>query len=198
MMSDVVIACSRRDVERAEEVCRALEAAGVRCWLAHRDIGRRGNYLDAGFEAVDRAQAILLIFTANTNSADISLLDHAADRGVPAIWLLLDQSAPSGELARLKQFAITIHAFPGPLESYLSHLTDCVKPFCLKSAPILWHVALRRYMPQPRPKHSTVRNAALIFAALVVLAFTGGVFFSEQVVGLTSAVVEYFQNLILA
>jgi hypothetical protein len=31
-----------------------------------------------------------------------------------------------------------------------------------------------------------------------VLAFTGGVFFSKQVVGLTSAVVEYFQNLILA
>jgi hypothetical protein len=197
-MSDVVIAYSRRDVQRAEEVCRALEGAGVRCWLPHRDIRPRSNYLDAGFEAVDRARAILLIFTANTNAADSSLLDYAADRGVPSIWLLLDQSAPSGELARLKQFAIPIHAFPGPLESYLSHLTDCVKPFCLKSAPVLWHVAFRRSMPQRPVKHSVLRNAALIFAALVMLAFTGGVFFSKQVVGLTSAVVEYFQNLILA
>jgi hypothetical protein len=196
-MPDVVIAFSRPDVKRAEEVCRALEGAGVRCWLAHRDAPNR-NYLDASLKAVDRSRAVLLIFTANTNSPNIAILDHAAERGVPAIWLLLDQTVPSGELARLRQFAIPIHAFAGPIESHLSHLTDCVKPFCLKSAPVLWHVALHRSIPQPRLKHATARNAALVFAALVALAFAGGALFSEQVVGLTSAVVEYFHHLILA
>ena len=84
IMPDVVIAFSRRDLEVAEKVCQALEGAGVRCSLAHSDIEPNSNCVRASLKAVDRSRVVLLIFTANTNLSNISVLRYAAERGVSA------------------------------------------------------------------------------------------------------------------
>jgi hypothetical protein len=192
-MPDVFIAFSRPDMEVAKKVRQALEGAGVQCVLAHRDGEPDGKDLDA--RPVDRCRAVLLIFTANTDGSIVSILDHAVACAIPTIWLALDQTVPSGELARLRRFAIPIHASGAPLESHLSHITDCVRPFCAKSGPVQWCIALRREKPRSRLKRA--RGAAIIFVGLLALAFAGGALFNQQVIGLANAVVEYFQRLIL-
>ena len=192
-MPDVFIAFSRPDMEAAKKVRQALEGAGVQCVLAHRDGEPDGKDLDA--RPVDRCRAVLLIFTANTDGSIVSILDHAVACAIPTIWLALDQTVPSGELARLRRFAIPIHASAAPLESHLSHITDCVRPFCAKSGPVQWCIALRREKPRSRLKRA--RGAAIIFVGLLALAFAGGALFNQQVIGLANAVVEYFQRLIL-
>ena len=192
-MPDVFIAFSRPDMEVAKKVRQALEGAGVQCVLAHRDGEPDGKDLDA--RPVDRCRAVLLIFTANTDGSIVSILDHAVACAIPTIWLALDQTVPFGELARLRRFAIPIHASAAPLESHLSHITDCVRPFCAKSGPVQWCIALRREKPRSRLKRA--RGAAIIFVGLLALAFAGGALFNQQVIGLANAVVEYFQRLIL-
>ena len=192
-MPDVFIAFSRPDMEVAKKVRQALEGAGVQCVLAHRDGEPDGKDLDA--RPVDRCRAVLLIFTANTDGSIVSILDHAVACAIPTFWLALDQTVPSGELARLRRFAIPIHASGAPLESHLSHITDCVRPFCAKSGPVQWCIALRREKPRSRLKRA--RGAAIIFVGLLALAFAGGALFNQQVIGLANAVVEYFQRLIL-
>ena len=192
-MPDVFIAFSRPDMEAAKKVRQALEGAGVQCALAHRDVEPDGKDLDV--RPVDRSRAVLLIFTANTDGSIVSILDHAVACAIPTIWLALDQTVPSGELARLRRFAIPIHASGAPLESHLSHITDCVRPFCAKSGPVQWCIALRREKPRSRLKRA--RGAAIIFVGLLALAFAGGALFNQQVIGLANAVVEYFQRLIL-
>ena len=192
-MPDVFIAFSRPDMEVAKKVRQALEGAGVQCVLAHRDGEPDGKDLDA--RPVDRCRAVLLIFTANTDRSIVSILDRAVACATPTIWLALDQTVPSGELARLRRFAIPIHASTAPLESHLSHITDCVRPFCAKSGPVQWCIALRREKPRSRLKRA--RGAAIIFVGLLALAFAGGALFNQQVIGLANAVVEYFQRLIL-
>ena len=192
-MPDVFIAFSRPDMEAAKKVRQALEGAGVQCALAHRDVEPDGKDLDV--RPVDRSRAVLLIFTANTDQSIVSILDHAVACAIPTIWLALDQTVPSGELARLRRFAIPIHASGAPLESHLSHITDCVRPFCAKSGPVQWCIALRREKPRSRLKRA--RGAAIIFVGLLALAFAGGALFNQQVIGLANAVVEYFQRLIL-
>ena len=192
-MPDVFIAFSRPDMEAAKKVRQALEGAGVQCALAHRDVEPDGKDLDV--RPVDRSRAVLLIFTANTDQSIVSILDHAVACATPTIWLALDQTVPFGELARLRRFAIPIHASGAPLESHLSHITDCVRPFCAKSGPVQWCIALRREKPRSRLKRA--RGAAIIFVGLLALAFAGGALFNQQVIGLANAVVEYFQRLIL-
>jgi hypothetical protein len=192
-MPDVFIAFSRPDMEAAKKVRRALEGAGVQCALAYRDGEPDGKDLDV--RPVDRSRAVLLIFTANTDRSIVSILDRAVACATPTIWLALDQTVPSGELARLRRFAIPIHASTAPLESHLSHITDCVRPFCAKSGPVQWCIALRRAKPQSRLKPST--GAAMLFVGLLALAFAGGALFNQQVIGLANALVEYFQRLIL-
>jgi len=192
-MPDVFIAFSRPDMEAAKKVRQALEGAGVQCALAHRDVEPDGKDLDV--RPVDRSRAVLLIFTANTDQSIVSILDHAIACATPTIWLALDQTVPFGELARLRRFAIPIHASAAPLESHLSHITDCVRPFCAKSGPVQWCIALRREKPRSRLKRA--RGAAIIFVGLLALAFAGGALFNQQVIGLANAVVEYFQRLIL-
>ena len=195
LMPDVFIAFSRPDMEAAKKVRQALEGAGVQCALAHRDVEPDGKDLDV--RPVDRSRAVLLIFTANTDQSIVSILDHAVACATPTIWLALDQTVPSGELARLRRFAIPIHASGAPLESHLSHITDCVRPFCAKSGPVQWCIALRRAKPRSRLRPATARGAAMLFVGLLVVAFVGGAFFNKQVIGLANAVFEYFQRLIL-
>jgi len=124
---DVFISFSRQDVGAADGICQALEATGIRCWIAHRDIAPGRGYLGPVLEAVDHCRAVLLIASSHTTTSNAYVLYRAAGRGVPIIWLKIDHATPSAEFKRFRESAVVIDASVPPLESHFRSLAACVK-----------------------------------------------------------------------
>jgi TIR domain len=57
MRHDVFISYAVRDAASAETVCRAVEDAGIACWIAPRDALAGEIYADAIVEAISAARA---------------------------------------------------------------------------------------------------------------------------------------------
>jgi hypothetical protein len=124
---DVFISFSRQDVGAADGICQALEAISIRCWIAHRDIVRGRGYLGPVLEAVDHCRAVLLIASSHTTTSNTYVLDRAARRDVPIIWLEIDHATPPAELTRFRESALVIDASEPPLESHFRSLAARVK-----------------------------------------------------------------------
>jgi len=201
MPLDVFISFSRQDMGAAEKTCEVLEAAGNRCWMAHRDIMPGHNYLGATLEAVDCCRTVILVLSSNTNVSNAYLLERAATRGVPIIWLVLDHTAPPEEFTEFRQSAIVIDASKPPLELHFPILATHVKSLSARGFEQARISALAEgpspaSLPRPlshstsQPKHANGQNAALVLVGLVLLG-TGAIFVI-QIIGLVDAIIEYF------
>src|SRR3954469_6907415 len=69
MRGGVFMCHASADAGMAQRAVAVLEAAGVPCWIAPRDIEGGENYTQAILEALDAAPAIVLIFSAATNDS---------------------------------------------------------------------------------------------------------------------------------
>jgi hypothetical protein len=63
----VFISHSSKDRAAALKVCKALEARGLACWVACRDVGLGDNFQEAIVRAIRSAKVMVLIFTNNAN-----------------------------------------------------------------------------------------------------------------------------------
>jgi TIR domain len=63
----VFISHSSDDNTAAEGVCAALEAAGIRCWIAPRDVMAGRPYSGQITEAIRRAEILLLVLSDASN-----------------------------------------------------------------------------------------------------------------------------------
>src|SRR5215470_7055247 len=66
---DVFISYSGEDKLAADAACATLEAAGIRCWIAPRDILPGAEWGEAIVDAIDRSEVLLLIFSTNANES---------------------------------------------------------------------------------------------------------------------------------
>jgi hypothetical protein len=69
MAGPVFISHSSDDVKVARAICAAIELRGVPCWIAGRDVGPGDNYGDAIVDAIERAQAMVLVFSSSANNS---------------------------------------------------------------------------------------------------------------------------------
>ena len=66
MTHDVFISHSSKDKPVADAVCANLEAAGVRCWIAPRDIAPGEDWPTAITMASAQSRIMVLIFSASS------------------------------------------------------------------------------------------------------------------------------------
>src|SRR5260370_12203407 len=64
MAHQVFISHSTKNKPAADRVCAALEAAGIPCWIAPRDISPGTEWMEAIVAAIHASRAILLIVSS--------------------------------------------------------------------------------------------------------------------------------------
>ena len=69
MRRGVFVCHASQDAGSAQRAVEALEAGGVGCWIAPRDIDPGENYTQAILDALDAAPAIVLVFSSATNES---------------------------------------------------------------------------------------------------------------------------------
>lgn len=70
MAHDVFISYSSKDKPVTDGICANLEAAGVRCWMAPRDIGAGEDWPTAITKAISHSHIMVLVFSASSNASD--------------------------------------------------------------------------------------------------------------------------------
>jgi hypothetical protein len=69
MSRNVFISHATEDQTTAAEVCALLEARGIACWIAPRDVAPGAQWDDAIVDAIGSAQTFLLILSAKANES---------------------------------------------------------------------------------------------------------------------------------
>src|SRR5262252_2384262 len=120
---------SSQDKTAADAACAVLERAGIRCWIAPRDIRPGQEYGHAIIEAIDQCRVMVLIFSANANdSRQIHReIERAVSKGVPIIPLRIEEVVPTRSMEYFLGAIHWLDALTPPLEKHLQQLVEAVK-----------------------------------------------------------------------
>jgi len=134
---DVFISYSSRDKAAADAACAALENAGIRCWIAPRDILPGADWGAAIMEALDSCRALVLIFSSHANSSPQIRreVEHVVGRGTPVIPVRIEDSMPTKAMAYFMGSVHWLDALTSPLEQHLRRLADSLKSLLAVDAP---------------------------------------------------------------
>ncbi len=133
----VFISYADDDKPVADAVCATLEAAGIPCWMAPRNIMSGAEPHVTTMEAIDRCRAFVVIFS---ESANLSLrvwleVERAVNRAVMLVPMRIQDTRPAATLA---SYLVTVHwldALTPPLETHLHRLAEKLKRhFAIKAA----------------------------------------------------------------
>lgn len=129
MSRPVFISYSSQDKAQAEAVAAALEAAGVGCWIAHRD-NTAGTHWDEGIlDAIDAASIVVLILSAHANASGMVKreIERAASRNIHIVPLRVEDVPPGRSLEFFIHSHHWLDAFPPPLAPHLPALVESVR-----------------------------------------------------------------------
>jgi TIR domain/WD domain, G-beta repeat len=125
---DVFISYTNADKAAADAVCHRLEAAGIRCWIAPRDVGF-GDWGALIVDAISDAKLVVMILSAAANASP-NVLDEvvtALDGGATVIPFRIEDIRPTGAL-RLRLSRLNwLDALSQPLDQHIDRLIETTK-----------------------------------------------------------------------
>jgi hypothetical protein len=129
MEYDVFVSYSHPDKASADAACATLEQAGIRCWIAPRDIVPGTDWSESIINAIEGAKVFVLIFSKHANvSPQIKReVERAVSKGVPIIPVRIEDTAPSKALEYFISTPHWLDAFTPPLEERLTQLAAAVR-----------------------------------------------------------------------
>jgi predicted ATPase len=94
---DVFISYSSRDRARADAICAALEADGLRCWIVSRDGTPGASYAKFLVDAIVGSRIVVLVFSRNANRSEAVLneLEIAFSRGIAVLPVRIENVRPT-------------------------------------------------------------------------------------------------------
>ncbi|MBI3823443.1 MAG: toll/interleukin-1 receptor domain-containing protein [Planctomycetes bacterium] len=124
----VFISYADGDKATAQGVCSTLEAAGVPCWIAPRNVPPGAEWAPAIAEAIPNAKVMVVVLSTHANeSRHVKReVERAVTHGLVIIPFRIEDVALS---ASLEFYLTTVHrldAFTPPLEEHLHRLAETV------------------------------------------------------------------------
>lgn len=125
----VFLSYSKTDRAFAEATCAKLESAGVKCWMAPRDIMPGAIWGEAIIDAIITSQLMILVFSraANKSQQVAREVERAASRNVPLMPLRIEDVPLSKALELYLSTSQWLDAFTPPREQHLDRLVKAVK-----------------------------------------------------------------------
>jgi hypothetical protein len=187
MAHDVFVSYASGDKAVADAVCATLEAHGVRCWIAPRDVLPGIHYGEAIIDAIHECRIMVLVFSSKANmSGHIPKeIERAVSQGITIMPMRIEDVVPAKSLDYFIGSVHWLDAITPPLEVHLQRLAANVQtllsrdvhavnsgpraPIALAAAaapPAIAHAA-----PPAAPPYWTSALIAGLAAVVVVLAF---------------------------
>ncbi len=125
---DVFVSYASQDVAVANSIVEHLEAQGVKCWIAPRDVKPGAQYADAIVRAINDAKAVVLVMSASAvESSHVAReVERAASKRKPIIPFRIDTAPLNPELEYFLSNAQWIDAKGLGIPAALAKLRDAV------------------------------------------------------------------------
>jgi hypothetical protein len=128
MAHDVFLSHSHLDKVFADAICHSLEAHGIRCWVAPRDIRPSEDWAEAIINALDTARVLVLVFSSHSNSSPQVRreVERAVSKGLHILPLRIEDVPLSKSLEYFISTQHWLDAIDGEFGFYLGQLRDCL------------------------------------------------------------------------
>jgi cytohesin len=160
MAHDVLISYASDDQPRADAVCQALEAAGISCWIAPRDVGPGQQWKSVIVQAIRDGDLVVLVFSSRANASKQVRreVDLAFEEGRPIVPFRIEEVSPERMDPTLAYCTASRHAIDAtsdPLDPHLDRLVASVRTLLDKPAsPSLPPVAVEDSAAQRRVRRA--------------------------------------------
>jgi Flp pilus assembly protein TadD len=126
MAHDVFVSYAHQDRTVANAVCGTLEAHGIRCWIAPRDILPGSDWGEAIIDAIQEAKALVLVFSSNSNDSDQIKreIERTVHQGIAVVPFRIEDVLPNKTLEYFISTQHWLDALTPPLEDHLNHLAE--------------------------------------------------------------------------
>jgi len=164
MSHQVFICAASRDKIPASAIRAVLEAEGMACWIAARDLPPGADPVETAGAAIAAAQVMVLVFSSRANEAEDQIkreLQFAAQHQTPVLPFRVENVKPVRGLEYFLPANQFVDAFTPPLDGHLKRLAAMLKPVVEKAAsrPPMPE-ALRPTAPAPEKANPTVLDIA--------------------------------------
>ncbi|MGH3615996.1 MAG: TIR domain-containing protein [Pseudonocardia sp.] len=177
MAYDVFVSHSSADRILADAIVHELEAVGIDCWIAPRNILPGTNYAEAIVTAIQDVEVMVVVVSddANRSGHVPRELERAAARNVSLVPFRIADIEPSRSLEYFLSSQHWLHALPPPVEAHITRLVDAVTALlALRRRPAVLELEPTgsRARSDHRSRHMTVRRSPARVPAPVAI-FTG-------------------------
>ena len=111
MAHDVFISYATEDKPTTDAACAALEARGIRCWIAPRDVLPGMDYAHAVVKAIDESGVMVLVFSSRSSCSPQvrTEVELPVSSGIPILPFRIENVPPSPPLEKhLRDLAETV------------------------------------------------------------------------------------------
>lgn len=128
MAHDAFVSYSTKDKPVADAVCATLEANGIRCWIAPRDILPGMDWGESIIDAINESRVMILVFSASANaSPQIKReVERAVNKAIPIIPFRIEDVPLSKSLEYFISTPHWLDALSQPMERHLQYLSQTV------------------------------------------------------------------------
>ena len=128
MAHDVFISHSSKDKTIADAVCARLEARGIRCWIAPRDVQPGLPYGEAIIDGIHNCKIMVLLLSSSANNSIhiAKEVERAVSHGATVIPLRIEAVMPGKSLDYFIGSVHWLDALTPPLENHLDNLAQTI------------------------------------------------------------------------
>jgi len=129
MPHDVFLSYASTDRAAADAVCAALEARGIRCWIAPRDVPAGADWGEAILTAIGRAHAMVLVLSRQT-AASVHVRNEvvtAVSQSLALVPVRIEDCQPGGALRLHLAGSHWLNVYPAPIDQHADALAGGVR-----------------------------------------------------------------------
>jgi hypothetical protein len=171
MSQDIFVSYSQADHGTALALVSYLEAQGIGCWVAPRDVAPAADWAAEILAAIAAARVMVLVFSASANSSPQVRreVERAVHREVAVLPVRIEDVLPSQSLEYFLSSQHWLDAFPPPMEPHFARLGTYLKtllagaalPAVAASASPLADSARHKVLPDAATLHRLESQLAL-------------------------------------
>ena len=138
MAHDVFISYSSNDQQAALAVLHGLESAGIRCWMAPRDIRSGAIWAQAIMDGIAGSRVLVVVFStsANRSSHVLAEVDAAVRKGAVIVPFRIENVMPEGAMEYHLRARHWLDALTPDLEMHVDRLAEQVAAIIAPGQPL--------------------------------------------------------------
>lgn len=128
-MHEVLISYSKKDKLWADAACAALEAHGIRCWIAPRDIMPGTEWGASIIAGIDGCKVMVVIFSASANESPQVRreVERAISKELTVVPCRVEDVRPVGAMEYALGNTHWLDVFTPPVERQMKRLAESVR-----------------------------------------------------------------------